>query len=47
MRDSPFVLATGGLAPLFADNTKIIDHVDEELTLKGLLCIYKDLQSKT
>jgi type III pantothenate kinase len=42
----PFVLATGGLAPLFADNTKVINAVDEELTLKGLLCIYKDLKKK-
>lgn len=46
MREKPFVLATGGLAPLFADNTKIINKVDEELTLKGLLCIYKGLKKK-
>jgi type III pantothenate kinase len=42
----PFVLATGGLAPLFADNTKVIDKVDEDLTLKGLLCIHRTLKKK-
>jgi type III pantothenate kinase len=44
MREKPLVLATGGLAPLFAGNTDIIDKVDEELTLKGLLCIYQSLK---
>ncbi len=39
----PFVIATGGLASLFAPNTDAIDIVDEELTLKGLLEIYKKL----
>lgn len=39
----PFVLATGGLATLFADNVSMIDAVDDELTLKGLLRIYQDL----
>jgi type III pantothenate kinase len=41
MGEKPAVIATGGLAPLFADNTKAIDQVDEELTLKGLLHIYQ------
>ena len=36
-----FVLATGGLARLFADNTDVIDAVDDQLTLKGLLKIYQ------
>jgi type III pantothenate kinase len=40
MNEKPFVLATGGLAPLFADSTNVINAVDEELTLKGLLRIY-------
>ncbi|MCC7305192.1 MAG: type III pantothenate kinase [Alphaproteobacteria bacterium] len=39
-----FVLATGGLAPLFADNTSVIKKVDDDLTLKGLLCIYRSLK---
>ena len=42
MGRKPFVLATGGLAPLFADSTPIIKAVDDELTLKGLLKIYLD-----
>ena len=34
------VVATGGLAPLFADESAHIDEVDPELTLKGLKIIY-------
>ena len=37
----PFVLATGGLAPLFEPHTKSIHKVDDELTLKGLLRIHQ------
>ena len=37
---SPFVIATGGLAPIFADNIPVIEKVDETLTLKGLWHIY-------
>ncbi|GJL84869.1 MAG: type III pantothenate kinase [Micavibrio sp.] len=37
----PFVLATGGLAPLFAPAIELIEKVDEELTLRGLLRIYQ------
>lgn len=33
------VVATGGLAPLFADSTKVIEHIDPDLTLIGLLQI--------
>jgi len=32
-----FIIATGGLAPLFAGGTDIIDTIDQDLTLKGLL----------
>jgi type III pantothenate kinase len=35
------VVATGGLAPLFADESEHIDEVDLELTLKGLKIIYE------
>jgi type III pantothenate kinase len=35
------VIATGGLAPLFADATAIIDAVDGDLTLRGLLLIHR------
>jgi type III pantothenate kinase len=34
------VLATGGLAPLFAGATPAIDHVDTDLTLTGLRLIH-------
>ncbi len=30
------VIATGGLAPLFADATRAIEHLDPDLTLRGL-----------
>ncbi len=35
------VIATGGLASLFADGAETIDHVDPDLTLRGLLEIYR------
>lgn len=33
------VIATGGLAPLFAQGTDVIETVDEDLTLKGVLLV--------
>jgi type III pantothenate kinase len=35
------VVATGGLAPLFAEGTDAIEHLDQELTLRGLAEIHK------
>ena len=35
------VVATGGLAPLFAGATDMIDKVDPDLTLWGLRLIYR------
>lgn len=35
------VIATGGLAPLFANGTEVIEHVDPDLTMAGLLEIYE------
>ena len=35
------VVATGGLAPLFAKSTDTIDHVDDDLTLRGLVLIHR------
>jgi type III pantothenate kinase len=37
---NPTVVATGGLAPLIAEGTHLIDSVDPFLTLKGLKLIY-------
>ncbi len=38
---TPLVLATGGLAPLFAEHVDEIKVIDGDLTIKGLLKIYK------
>ncbi len=39
--DPMTVIATGGLAPLFSQATEAIDHLDRDLTLRGLLSIYR------
>jgi type III pantothenate kinase len=36
------VAATGGLSPLFSAGTDLIDHVDPDLTMFGLVGIYGD-----
>lgn len=40
-REDMTVVITGGLAPLFADSTVIFDHVDLDLTMKGLVEVYR------
>jgi type III pantothenate kinase len=35
------VIATGGLATLFADATQAIDAIDEDLTLRGLVLLHQ------
>jgi type III pantothenate kinase len=35
------VVATGGLAPLFAQSTDAIHHLDHDLTLRGLVAIHR------
>lgn len=37
----PMVVATGGLAPLFADATSVIDHLDPHLTVRGLMAVWR------
>jgi type III pantothenate kinase len=45
VKTAPFVVATGGLAPLISSHAKTIDEVDEYLTLRGLKIIF-DRNSK-
>jgi type III pantothenate kinase len=35
------VIATGGLAPLFAEATAVIDRIDGDLTLRGLRAVHR------
>lgn len=35
------VVATGGLAPLFAEATPVIEHIDPDLTMRGLVAVHK------
>ncbi|GAB3448544.1 type III pantothenate kinase [Insolitispirillum peregrinum] len=35
------IVATGGLAPLFVEATDVIKYLDQDLTLRGLLEIYR------
>ncbi len=35
------VVATGGLAPLFAEATKVIEHIDADLTMRGLVAVHQ------
>ena len=39
--DGARVIATGGLAPLFAEATDVIDHVYPDMTLRGLVEVFK------
>jgi type III pantothenate kinase len=41
------VVATGGLAPLFRDESQHIDLVDAELTMKGLKIVYDRNRKRT
>ena len=34
------VIATGGLAPLFAKRCPVLQHIDRDLTMAGLLEMY-------
>ena len=43
LADQPKVIATGGLAPLFAKNCDVIDALDTDLTMRGLHWVAKKL----
>lgn len=47
MQAKPVVIATGGLAPLFAKNTAAIDHLDADLTMRGLLLVAMALKESS
>jgi len=40
-REEVTVVATGGLAPLICDVSETIEHVEEFLTLEGLMTIFE------
>lgn len=43
----PFVVATGGLAPIFGGSMQGLDAVEVDLTLRGLQMIYERISKKT
>lgn len=43
-KENPAVIATGGLAPLIYDVSETIDHLEEFLTLNGLISIFSKNQ---
>jgi type III pantothenate kinase len=44
---TPKVIATGGLAPLIAKGSELIQEVDENLTLDGLRLVYERTRQKS
>ena len=40
-RENLLLVATGGLAPLFHAATMVIEHIDADLTMRGLLEIHR------
>ena len=45
IRGAPKVIATGGLATLFMERTRVFDAVEPDLTIRGLALIYQRLNS--
>ncbi len=46
MNVKPFVIATGGLAPLLSEGTDVIEMTDQNLTMNGLKAIYQTRKEK-
>jgi type III pantothenate kinase len=44
--ERPFIIATGGLAPLFDQGTDMIDAIDDDLTMKGLVHVQMHLSEQ-
>ncbi len=42
----PFVIATGGLSPVFGESIDLIETVDRNLTIKGLYRIYRSCKNQ-
>jgi type III pantothenate kinase len=42
----PRVIATGGLAPLIATASELIETIDDTITLEGLRLIYERVRGK-
>ena len=40
MKSNPIVIATGGLAPMFGESTKVIEKIEPDLTILGLYEIF-------
>lgn len=40
MKTKPIVIATGGLAPMFSESTKVIEKIEPDLTILGLYEIF-------
>jgi len=47
LEGTPRVIATGGLAPLIATGSELIELVDETLTLEGLRLVYEKSQESS
>ncbi|OPJ61064.1 type III pantothenate kinase [Clostridium oryzae] len=45
--DEPFVVATGGLAKLIAEESNMVDKIDPYLTIEGLKIIYEKNKEQT
>lgn len=46
MQATPYIIATGGLAPLFSKGNDIFDVVDADLIMKGLVQIHSQIAEK-